>query len=124
MDKPPESAAIGFLIIIGVPILLILLMITIIGIPFSILGFMLFAFIVWVASIYGKFSIGTWLLSKVDKTNKWAALILGLLVGVILGFVPIIGDIINFVILLLGLGAITYALKDRREKKDKTVVGS
>lgn len=123
-DKPAKMAGVGFLVLVGVPILLITLLITIIGIPLSIGGGILFGLLVWIASIYGKFAVGTWLLSIVDKTNPWAALIIGLLIGVLLGFIPIIGGLIKFVIFLLGLGALIYTLKVRYRKESKDVAGA
>jgi cytoskeletal protein CcmA (bactofilin family) len=122
VEEPLKMALIGFLILIGVPVLLIILMITIVGIPFAIVGGFLFVLLVWIAGIYGKFAVGTWILSKVEKSNKWAALIIGLLVGVILGYIPFIGGLIGFGISILGLGAFTYMLKVRIRGNNKAAL--
>jgi cytoskeletal protein CcmA (bactofilin family) len=112
-EDPIKMGALGFLVLFGVPVLLLALLITIIGIPLALGGGLLFIFLVLIANIYGKFAIGMWLLSKTDRSNIWAALVVGLLTGFVLSFIPFIGGLLKLFILLLGLGALTYAIKAR-----------
>ncbi|WP_227352884.1 polymer-forming cytoskeletal protein [Haladaptatus salinisoli] len=112
-DDPVLSAGVGLLLLVLVPILLVVFAVTIIGIPISLLGALLFAILLWIAAVYGSFAVGLWLLSLVDETNRWLALAVGLLVVALLGRIPVLGGLVRFVVLLLGLGALAMALRAR-----------
>ncbi|WP_049907610.1 bactofilin family protein [Haloferax elongans] len=114
--KAVRSGGTGLLLVVAVPIVLLLLLLTIIGIPLSFAGGVGFLLALWVASIYGALVLGTWLLSLADYANRWAALALGLFVLAVLDFVPL-GGIVEFVVVLVGLGA--FALAIRGESGDE-----
>ncbi len=59
------------------PIALIALAITVIGIPLSVIGSFLFALLVWVGVVYGRFAVAAWLLGLVGLENRWLALVVG-----------------------------------------------
>ena len=103
---PLRTAGIGLLTLVAVPILLVLLVITIVGIPLALVGALLFGLLVWVALVYGRFAVGVWLLSLVDAENRWLSLVVGLLVLGLASRIPWVGGLIDFVVLLLGLGAV------------------
>jgi len=111
---PLRSGLVGLGVFVGVPILLIALAITVIGIPLSMIGILLFALLLWIGTVYGFFAVAAWVLSLVGLGNRWLALIVGLLVGAALTLVPIVGDLVSLLVLLLGLGAITRALYGHR----------
>ena len=122
IDRPARSGAIGFLALIGVPILLVFVAITIIGIPIALLGFFVYMLAIWVGLVYGEYAVGHWLLGRGgDEVNRWTALLLGLLIFTVLGFIPIIGGLLVFVALLVGLGALGSAMRgayrDRRGRR-------
>ena len=111
-DTPARSGAIGFVSLIGVPILLVLVAITIIGIPLAILGFFVYMFAVWAGLVYGEFAVGYWLLARSSEdVNRWYALLIGLLLFTVLGFVPVLGGIMAFFALIVGLGALGSAVR-------------
>jgi len=124
---PLRSGGVGLLTIVVVPIAVALLSITLIGIPLAILVAILFALLLWVASVYGAFTVGVWLLDLADAANRWGALVLGLLVIAVLSYVPFIGGAVQFLILLLGLGAVVYGLRgwyrERRAVPETTEPG-
>jgi len=111
---PIRTGLIGLGVFVGVPILLIALAITVVGIPLSLIGILVFALLLWIGAVYGLFAVAAWILSLVGLGNRWLALIVGLLIGAGLTLVPIVGDILNLFVLLLGLGAIARALYGRR----------
>ena len=106
LERPIASAGIGLVTLIGVPVLLVLVAITVVGIPFSLAGFALFLLALWIAGLYGKYAVGTWVLDRTGGGNRWLALLLGLLGFLVLGFVPIVGGLSEFLATLLGLGAL------------------
>ncbi|GAA0224016.1 bactofilin family protein [Haladaptatus pallidirubidus] len=111
--NPLFSAGVGLLLFILVPIVLVLFAITIIGIPISLLGALLFAVLLWVGTVYGSFSVGVWLLALADSANRWLALLVGLLVVAVVTQIPILGGLIQFLVLLLGFGALATATRAR-----------
>lgn len=117
-DEPLSTGLYGLVALIGIPILLVLVAITIIGIPLAIIGALLFAVMVWVGSIYGRYAVGEWLLGYVGTDNRWLALVVGLVVVGLVSLVPILGGLVEFVVLLLGLGGLGVlalgALRGRR----------
>ena len=107
---PLRSGGAGLVALIGIPIGLILLAITIVGIPLTIVGAFLFVLLLWVSLIYGRITIGAWALKQVDVDNRWLALVVGVVGLGLLGQAPLIGGLIDLVTFLLGLGAITLVL--------------
>jgi len=114
--NPLRSGLAGLAAFIGIPLLLVLVAITIVGIPISIGGLFLFLFVVWIGVVYGRFAVGYWLLSLADIENRWGALLVGLVLGVVLHQIPFVGGLLNFIIFLLGLGAFITAVYTRRRR--------
>lgn len=112
-DAPGVTAGIGLLVLVAVPVVLVLFAITIIGLPITIAGAVAYVLALWVSAVYGGYAVGSWLLDAADADNRWLALVVGLLVVAILGLIPILGGVLNFVILLLGLGALATNLRRR-----------
>lgn len=118
---PARTGLVGFGLLIAIPLLLVALFVTIIGIPLALLGLFAFGFLAWVSIVYGLFALGMWLLTvagygRTDRPNaRWIGLVLGLLLGALLSAVPIVGGLLNFVIFLLGLGALARGLYGRRD---------
>lgn len=128
---PIRTGLVGLGVLVGVPLLLVAVAITIIGIPLALAGILLFLLVAWIGLVYGRFALGTWLLSLVsgdrdasspsdpearsDSSNsRWIALVVGLVVGGGLALVPVVGGLLNLLIFLLGLGALTVVLYQQR----------
>ncbi|MGM0591803.1 MAG: polymer-forming cytoskeletal protein [Halobacteriota archaeon] len=107
-----KSGIVGVLEVVGIPIGLLLLFVTIVGIPLSLAGFVLFALLLWITQVYGALVVGTWLLSLAGTENLWGALVLGVVLLAVLAVVPF-GSVVQFFILAIGLGAFTLALRER-----------
>lgn len=108
-SEPLRSGGFGLAVLVGVPILLVLVAITIIGIPLAIVGALLFALAAWIASVYGRYAVGEWLLGYVGTDNRWAALLVGMVAVGLVGLVPFLGGFVEFLVLLLGLGGLAFA---------------
>ncbi|ELZ15855.1 hypothetical protein C478_03934 [Natrinema thermotolerans DSM 11552] len=111
-SSPLRSGLVGLAAFIGIPVLLIALAISIVGLPLAFVGGFAFALLLWVGVIYGRFAIAAWVLSLVGLGNRWLALIVGLVAGALLSRlpVPIVGEVIGLVVLLLGLGGLVRGL--------------
>jgi len=90
---PVRTGGIGMLVALGVMAGLVLLFVTIIGIPLSLAGLVLFLLVLWAASVYGRYALGTWLLSYADLDSRWLALVVGVVTVALLGMVPLLGQL-------------------------------
>lgn len=111
-DEPAKTGGIGLLTLVGGPILLALIAITIIGIPLAVLGAIAFGLGIWVGVVYGQYAVGAWVLRRAGRDDRWIALVVGLVGFAILGAVPVLGGLFVFGALLLGLGALASGLRD------------
>jgi hypothetical protein len=106
--KPLKNLLSGLLFLIITPIVVVLLLITIIGIPLSLIILTIYIIFLYISRIYVGFWIGQYVLKKLKKETRFRVLTMAL--GLIIVFIginlPIIGIFIHIVILLLGLGAI------------------
>ncbi len=107
---PGRTALVGVVTAIAIPILLALVAITVVGIPLSIAGFLLYGLLVWIATIYGRYALGEWLLSFTDLDGPWLALLIGVVGVAILTFVPVVGWIVELAVFVLGFGALLLGL--------------
>jgi cytoskeletal protein CcmA (bactofilin family) len=108
-ESPFVTGVIGFGALVGVPIALALIAITIIGLPITLGGLAAYGIAIWLAGIYGRYAIGELVLSYTDMDNRWAALGVGVVLVAVLVRLPIPiapGLVELLVVPLLGLGAI------------------
>jgi len=117
-----RTLGVGFLALLAGPLLFVLLLVTIVGIPLAVLWLLLYVVVLLLSFVWGEYAVGAALLSLGDYDNRWAALVVGVLVVFVLGRVPILGGIVEFVVLLLGLGGLSLSLvgwgRRRRRRRD------
>lgn len=111
IDSPGRTAGAGLLALIGIPILLVVIAITIVGIPISIMGIFAYALLVWIAYVLGRYVVGAWALSYTDFEGRWLALLIGFVAIAVLSYVPLVGWVFELAALLLGLGAIVLGVR-------------
>lgn len=130
-NRPYASLGWGLIAILIIPLIAILLALTIVGLPLSLL-IVVIGYLGYLAAKYlTAFFMGRRiLLSQFGERRGWA-LVLGLFLFYLLGLVPIVGNLIKIVITLFGLGGIILAYKqpaildsqnwvEKSEKKIKT----
>jgi cytoskeletal protein CcmA (bactofilin family) len=107
-----RSFGLGSAVLAGVPVAIILVLITIVGLP---LGFMLFA--AYVAAIYlAKIWVGAYLGRRILKPagatkQDWLlGLLLGLVILTAVGLIPFVGVVVSTVVACVGLGALAWQL--------------
>ena len=123
--KPLKNLLWGLLFLIVTPIVAVLLLITIIGIPLSLILLVIYIILVYISRIYVGLWVGQYVLRKLNQETKSRviAMALGLIIVVIGINLPIIGGLIHFVIILLGLGAIILTEYDvyKKLKQQKVI---
>lgn len=114
--RPVYTAVVGIFSLIVTPVVLIFIMMTIIGIPLSLFGFMIFMILVLVSRIFIAVYAGTKIADRLkvkgDNYLAWSALI-GVLVLWIVFKIPVLGAIANMLAVLLGMGSFFLAFKNR-----------
>lgn len=106
--QPLNVAGVGCLTLIVFPILMILLLITIIGIPIA----LLLGLATWAAWIFGGIAIGLLAGEKILGAFKMTnilpvlAVMLGMILLMLIGQIPILGWLVSCLVGLLGLGAV------------------
>jgi hypothetical protein len=120
VEGPARAGAVGLLLVVGIPVLLVLTALTIIGIPLTVLGAMLFGILAWVGTVYGRIAVGTWLTAYTAVESRWIALLVGFVVVGVAVRIPFVGWIPEFFVGLLGLGALALALTEHRRRVRRT----
>lgn len=109
---PWHSFLVGFVTWILTPFIVIILLITLVGIPFAILLGILVAVFSYIGKIIASVVIGMWVVARFDKRKNIAvALLIGLLVVEIVGLIPFLGWVFTAVVSAVGFGAVLYMEK-------------
>jgi len=124
VDSPLRSAGFGLALFVGIPVLLVLLAVTLVGIPLSLFGALVFGLAVWLGLVYGSFSVGTGLVGLADLDSRWLALAVGVLVVSLVDLAPVVGGLLQFLVVLLGLGALALAIWQRYRNRNRPAARS
>jgi cytoskeletal protein CcmA (bactofilin family) len=114
-QRPWASLAMGFALVLCVPVAAVLLLVSLLGAPLGGLLLMLYPVLLMVGYVTGAIAIGDAVLArwarrrnrKVATGGRIVALLLALLVLLLLARIPFGGLLVIAVVLLLGLGAAT-----------------
>ncbi len=106
--RPLYSFGVGILILFGVPLLAIVLLLTIIGIPIALILLGALIILSYLSKIFISLLIGQKVLEvlKAKSGRGWAVLV-GLVIYTLVSQIPLIGGITAFLALVAGLGAQT-----------------
>lgn len=119
-SRPWGSLGVGLLTMILFPVALLLLAITIVGIPLMLLVIPVFAFLVYFSKIFTSLVVGRWLLLRFEIKKSWNwALLVGLIIYYLLRLILVIGPITAFVFTTIGLGAFVLDQKSLRRTRAK-----
>jgi cytoskeletal protein CcmA (bactofilin family) len=108
-DRPGAAVAWGLGIAIGAPLLAVLALVTLVGIPFGI-GLLLAA----IPALAVAYATAAWMAGRRllgDRaTSPWAALFAGWGLLRVLALIPVLGGLVSLVATVVGLGALAVAL--------------
>jgi cytoskeletal protein CcmA (bactofilin family) len=105
----------GLLALIVIPIAAILIAFTLIGIPITIILILLYVLAIFIAPIFAALLVGKLILKK--QKNLILPVVVGIVIYAVLVSIPILGGLVKFVAVLLGLGAMTLAIFSIKKKK-------
>lgn len=119
--NPGLSLGLGFAALIGIPAAAIVLLITIVGIPLALILMMLYFVALLAGYVVGALFLADRTLIALGRGAtagtglRALALALVLVALALLAFVPVLGGLARFVVLLLGLGAIALVIFHTRK---------
>jgi cytoskeletal protein CcmA (bactofilin family) len=117
----PRSFGYGLIIFIVVPIILILALVTVIGIPAALVALMLYVIVFYVSKLFVAQAIGDKILTTLSSSpgpkSQALALLIGLIILTVLFHLPYVGWILYLLTVMLGLGAILIAYNRCRKAK-------
>ena len=108
LKKPGSQIGRGLAWFFLTPLVCILLLVTIIGIPLSFLTIAIYAVMLYISKVFAAIALGVWLAKSFGwkKASLIWKMILGVLALVILQSIPFIGWLVCLVAIWWGLGAI------------------
>jgi hypothetical protein len=116
-QAPFRSLLVGLAVMILVPLIAVVLMATVIGMPIGLLTLLAFPLLLLVAWVVAAFAVADWLFNRSRAERSFGGRLLLLLAGLVvitlIGVVPVLGVLVWLLVLLLGLGALWQAFRIR-----------
>lgn len=119
MGYPFGSLMRGFLVFVAVPIASFIGFLTFIAIPFSLLALALFTIGILVAMVYAPIIFGSFITvlfhrqKLQDHQVTWRSILVGVIAITFLDLIPIAGEPLSYILLLIALGGIYQVLFDK-----------
>ena len=98
----------GVITMIVLPVLSVILLVTVVGIPFGVLGIVTFIALCTLGALMTPVLIGAYLwkwIFKAPLAVSWDRILVGVILYSLLGFIPIIGWLLMLLLTLLAIGA-------------------
>lgn len=111
--RPGASLAVGGALVVGVPLVVLLCIVTLVGIPIGLLLGLLYVPTLYLARVFVMFWAGGLLLKRVSGSSSlgWA-FVAGLVLYALLSLIPFVGKFVTLATLLLGVGALLITKKE------------
>ena len=97
----------GLLVAVGLPVVSILVMFTVVGIPLGLLGLLSLALLYAMGFIVAALALGRTMIK--EPTSRYLAFLVGLVILRVLGLIPAVGGLVTFLASAFGLGALALA---------------
>lgn len=107
--RPMMELGRGLLVLVALPVLSVLALVTLVGIPFGViglLGFIVALLFAWIVTPIIVGSVAYQYLSKREWEVSWKSILLGTLIYTIAGVVPLVGGLAQCLLMLLSLGVV------------------
>jgi cytoskeletal protein CcmA (bactofilin family) len=105
-DQPQRIALAGAAGALAVPAGVVLAALTVVGVPLALAGAAGYVVLLWVGSIYGRYLLGSGLLTYTDREAPYLALLVGVALTAVVSLVPLLGAFVRLLLALAGVGAV------------------
>jgi hypothetical protein len=120
IERPWGSLGIGFALAIGIPIVAVLAVLTLVGLPFGLALLLALWFLASLGVAFAVFAVGRRLWEA--PRSRWLALLFGWLAVSAVSAIPYVGGIVWALAAIVGSGAAVLALRGTRtERRDEPV---
>ncbi len=119
-----KSLGVGFLTVVVIPVITVITLATIIGIPIAIFGIFLFLTLAYVSGIVFATGFGEWLISLFKKDGNIAPIlsfIVGFIIVCLISLIPFIGFFIRLAVFFFGTGMIVILIHKMWKNLPKTM---
>ena len=107
----------GFLLVLGVPVAALVATLTFIAIPFSLFALVLFGIGLLLSLVYAPIVLGSVVYKVFHPAESivvsWKTILLGVCLATLLDYIPYIGGVLWYGLILLALGGIYQVLVDK-----------
>lgn len=115
-----KSLGFGFLLLFFVPLLAIILIVTLIGMPFGFISLLLYVLLIIYSTVFVGYLIGDTIFK--DKMNNYLKGLIGIIIIEVLKIIPVIGGIVSFATVSISLGLLVVALLKKSVKVNEIKV--
>jgi hypothetical protein len=111
--SPVVTTVIGFVLMIAAFIAIIIVAVTVVGIPIALISALLLAVALMLTGTFVSYSLGKWIGTRLNlKYGDMALFVIGFVILNILFLIPFVGWLIGLISLSLGFGAMLYAARN------------
>ncbi|PIN99593.1 hypothetical protein COT72_05575 [archaeon CG10_big_fil_rev_8_21_14_0_10_43_11] len=120
-EKPVFHAFRGFFLVIGIPLILILLALTIIGLPITKAGLLVYGIVFMLVGPVYSIAFGNWVYQRngKKKTAPEQKLLVGVAIITIIRLIPFVGVTFRFVLFVIAFSALVQTLHEVYENARK-----
>jgi len=109
-SSPVLKTAVGFVLMIATFIAMLLVAITVVGIPIALIGALLFASALMLTGTFVSYSLGKWIGEHLKlKYGNLVLFVIGFVILNIMFLLPFVGGLVSLISMSLGFAAILYA---------------
>jgi hypothetical protein len=106
-NEPGRVVGWGLLIAVGLPVVSILVMLTVIGIPLGLVALLSLALVYAMGYVVAALALGRTMMK--EPRSRYLAFPAGLVILRLVGLIPFVGGLVTFVAAAFGLGALAIA---------------
>ncbi|HWC11636.1 MAG TPA: polymer-forming cytoskeletal protein [Acidimicrobiales bacterium] len=118
--EPGRAIGWGLLVAVGLPVLSILVMFTVVGIPLGVIALLSLALLYAMGYVVAALALGRTMVK--EPTSRYLAFLAGLVILRVVGLIPVIGGLVTFLASAYGVGAL--AIAGRRAGRRPTPIGA
>lgn len=107
-SQPGPTLLVGLVGLVLIPLMMLLLCATVIGIPLAFIVLALYVVALLLSGVLAAWFVGGWLFDQFQQPNaaRWLRMIVGAFVVSVLVSLPLLGALFGLLIVLAGLGAL------------------
>ena len=120
--QPGPSVGWGVLVAVGLPVVSVLAMLTVLGIPLGIVGLLSLSLLYAMGYVVAALALGRTMVK--EPRSRYLAFVVGLVVLRLVGLVPVLGGLVTFLASAYGIGALAIAGRRAARRPEPVGVGA